>query len=38
MAAAIAHEINNPIAGIKHAFLLVQEAVPETHPYQVYIL
>jgi len=37
IAASIAHEINNPIAGIKHAFLLVQEAVPQTHPYHAYV-
>ena len=28
MAAGIAHEINNPIAGIKNAFLVVKQAIP----------
>lgn len=33
MAAQIAHEINNPLAGIKNAFRLVRRAVPENHPH-----
>ncbi len=28
MTARVAHEINNPLAGIKHAFLLVKDVVP----------
>ena len=32
MAARIAHEINNPLAGIKNSFLLIKDAVPEGHP------
>lgn len=32
MAARIAHEINNPLAGIKNSFLLVKKAVPKEHP------
>lgn len=32
MAARIAHEINNPLAGIKNSFLLVKKAVPTEHP------
>jgi len=32
LAAGVAHEINNPIAGIKNAFQLVKQAIPETHP------
>jgi PAS domain S-box-containing protein len=32
MAARIAHEINNPLAGIKNAFRLIRDAVPEDHP------
>lgn len=32
MAARIAHEINNPLAGIKNSFLLVKKAVPTDHP------
>ncbi len=37
MAAGIAHEINNPLAGIKNAFRLVKDAVPEDHVYQPYV-
>ncbi|HBR48718.1 MAG TPA: hypothetical protein DEA71_01410, partial [Nitrospira sp.] len=33
MAAAVAHEINNPIAGIRNAFTLVKQAVDPTHPH-----
>jgi PAS domain S-box-containing protein len=32
LAARIAHEINNPLAGIKNAFHLVRDAVPTDHP------
>ena len=32
MAARVAHEISNPLAGIQNAFYLIQDAVPETHP------
>ncbi len=32
MAARVAHEINNPLAGIKNAFRLIKDAVPEDHP------
>lgn len=32
LAAGVAHEINNPIAGIKNAFTLVRQAVDPTHP------
>ena len=32
MAACVAHEINNPLAGIKNAFLLIKDAVPDDHP------
>lgn len=32
MAACVAHEINNPLAGIKNAFLLIKDAVPKDHP------
>jgi len=31
MAAYIAHEINNPLAGIKNAFTLVERAIPPDH-------
>lgn len=37
MAAYIAHEINNPLAGIKSAFRLVAEAVPTEHPRRRYV-
>ncbi|MDZ7616118.1 MAG: PAS domain S-box protein, partial [Patescibacteria group bacterium] len=32
MAARVAHEINNPLAGIQNSFHLIRDAVPETHP------
>jgi PAS domain S-box-containing protein len=32
LAAQIAHEINNPLAGIKNAFRLVKDAIPADHP------
>jgi PAS domain S-box-containing protein len=32
MAARVAHEINNPLAGIKNSFRLIRHAVPEDHP------
>jgi PAS domain S-box-containing protein len=37
VAARIAHEINNPLAGIKNSFLLVKDAIPEDHPYYEYV-
>jgi len=37
MATRIAHEINNPLAGIKNSFLLVKDAVPVNHPYYRYV-
>lgn len=36
MAAYIAHEINNPLAGIKNAFTLVERAIPPDHAYARY--
>jgi hypothetical protein len=33
LAAGVAHEINNPIAGIQMAFTLVKQAVDPAHPY-----
>jgi PAS domain S-box-containing protein len=33
MAARIAHEINNPLAGIKNSFMLIKEALVLDHPY-----
>jgi len=32
IAAQIAHEINNPLAGIKNSFRLIKDAVPADHP------
>ncbi len=37
LAARIAHEINNPLAGIQSAFLLIKDAIPETHPHAKYV-
>ena len=37
MSAQIAHEINNPMAGIKNSFLLVKEAIPANHRYFEYV-
>jgi PAS domain S-box-containing protein len=37
MAARIAHEINNPLAGIKNSFLLVKDAIPQEHKYYEYV-
>jgi len=37
MAARIAHEINNPLAGIKNSFLLIKDGIPADHPYNSYV-
>lgn len=37
LAARVAHEVNNPLAGIQNSFLLIKDAVPETHPYYAYV-
>jgi PAS domain S-box-containing protein len=37
LAARVAHEINNPLAGIQNAFTLIKDAVPETHPHRRYV-
>jgi PAS domain S-box-containing protein len=37
LAAQIAHEINNPLAGIKNSFLLVKDAIPTGHRYFEYV-
>ena len=37
MAARIAHEINNPLAGIKNSFRLVKDAIPKQHDYFDYV-
>ena len=33
LVAGVAHEINNPIAGIKNAFTLVRQAIDQAHPH-----
>ncbi len=37
MAARIAHEINNPLSGIKNAFQLLSDAIPREHDYYSYV-
>jgi PAS domain S-box-containing protein len=37
LAARVAHEINNPLAGVQNSFLLIKDAVPSTHPYFAYV-
>ncbi len=37
VAARVAHEINNPLAGIKNSFHLIKDAVPEDYPYYHYV-
>jgi PAS domain S-box-containing protein len=37
VAARVAHEINNPLAGIQNSFLLIKGAVPTTHPHFAYV-
>lgn len=37
VAARVAHEINNPLAGIKNSFLLIKDAVSPDHPYHHYM-
>jgi hypothetical protein len=37
MAAQVAHEINNPLAGIRNSFLLIQDAIPPDHRYHGYV-
>jgi len=37
VAARVAHEINNPLAGIQNSFLLIKGAVPPTHPHFAYV-
>jgi len=37
MAAYIAHEINNPLAGIKNAFALIEGAISASHPHYKYV-
>jgi PAS domain S-box-containing protein len=37
MTARIAHEINNPLAGIKNSFLLIKDAISHDHRYFEYV-
>lgn len=37
MAAWVAHEINNPLAGIKNSFQLLKSAIPESHKFFRYV-
>ncbi|HEV8195962.1 MAG TPA: ATP-binding protein [Gemmatimonadales bacterium] len=37
LAARVAHEINNPLAGIQNSFLLIKGAIPPSHPYFAYV-
>ena len=37
MAARVAHEINNPLAGIQNSFLLIKDSIPEDHQHYEYV-
>jgi len=37
MAAIVAHEINNPLAGVLNSLLLIKKAIPEEHPNYRYV-
>lgn len=37
LAARVAHEINNPLAGIQSSFMLLKDAVPPNHRYHRYV-
>lgn len=37
LAAGLAHEINNPIAGIKNAFLVLKDGIPREHTYYHFV-
>ncbi len=37
LAAKIAHEINNPLAGIKNSFALIKDSIPRNDPYYHYV-
>jgi PAS domain S-box-containing protein len=37
VAAQVAHEINNPLAGIQNSFLLIKGAIPTSHPHYAYV-
>jgi PAS domain S-box-containing protein len=36
LAAQVAHEINNPLAGLKNCFQLIKDAVPADHPNRMF--
>jgi PAS domain S-box-containing protein len=37
LAARVAHEINNPLAGIQNSFLLLRDAIPTSHRHYAYV-
>lgn len=37
LAARVAHEINNPLAGIQNSFLLIRGAIPTDHPHYRFV-
>lgn len=37
IAGKVAHEINNPLAGIQNAFLLIKDAIPASHRHYAYV-
>ncbi|HEV8598335.1 MAG TPA: ATP-binding protein [Gemmatimonadales bacterium] len=37
LAARVAHEINNPLAGIQNSFLLLRDSIPSDHPHFSYV-
>ncbi|HEV8151000.1 MAG TPA: ATP-binding protein, partial [Gemmatimonadales bacterium] len=37
IAARVAHEINNPLAGIQNCFLLLRDVIPPEHPHYAYV-
>lgn len=37
MAARVAHEINNPLAGIQYSFLLIKDSIPKIHKHYRYV-
>ena len=37
MAARVAHEINNPLAGIQYSFLLIKDSIPGDHQHFEYV-
>lgn len=37
LAARVAHDINNPLAGIQNAFLLIRGAIPTDHPHYAFV-